>query len=201
VARSVLIVVGDSSQRATLVRMLTETDDWNATSAGTPEEAMHLATTTTPAVALLTVPPDSDRAALNLTDRLTTEFGIPVVLHASKDSHSHAMAVHEGVMGILVDPITPAALRGTLEVAVHRCREMHALRRETESLRRTIEDRKTIERAKGLLMELTALSEREAYARIRQKSMDSQRPMVEIARAIILAYEMNGGIAAPLVKR
>jgi AmiR/NasT family two-component response regulator len=50
-------------------------------------------------------------------------------------------------------------------------------------------------------MELTALSEREAYARIRQKSMDSQRPMVEIARAIILAYEMNGGIAAPLVKR
>ena len=48
-----------------------------------------------------------------------------------------------------------------------------------------------IERAKGLLMEGGRLSEREAYARIRRKSMDTQRPMTEIARAIILSAEVS----------
>jgi len=49
-----------------------------------------------------------------------------------------------------------------------------------------------IERAKGLLVEMERLSEQEAFARIRQKSMDTQRPMAEIARAIILAAEVRG---------
>ena len=51
-----------------------------------------------------------------------------------------------------------------------------------------------IERAKGLLMEMESISEQEAFARIRQKSMDTQRGMAEIARAIILAAEVGGRI-------
>lgn len=49
-----------------------------------------------------------------------------------------------------------------------------------------------IERAKGLLVEMEGISEQEAFARIRQKSMDTGRHMVEIARAIILAAEVRG---------
>jgi response regulator NasT len=95
-------------------------------------------------------------------------------------------------MGILVKPVDPPTLRATLEVAVCRFQEILSLRREAETLRRTLEARKVIERAKGLLVEMERLSEQEAFARIRQKSMDTQRPMAEIARAIILAAEVRG---------
>ena len=70
--------------------------------------------------------------------------------------------------------------------------DFDALRREAEALRRSLEARKVIERAKGLLVEMERVSEQEAFARIRQKSMDTQRPMAEIARAIILAAEVSG---------
>ena len=202
VARSVLIVAADPEQRARIIRILNEADGWNVVEAAESEQAMRIATTASPSVAVLTVAPGYDKPALNLVDRLTTEHGIPVVLLTSEaGAPPQVMAAHEGVMGVLIEPPTSGALRGCLEVAIHRSQEVHALRRETESLRRSIEDRKTIERAKGLLMERAAVTEREAYARIRQKSMDSQRPMVEIARAIILAFEMNGGTASPLLKR
>ena len=94
-------------------------------------------------------------------------------------------------MGFLADPIPPTSLRSTLEVAVRRFSELRALRQEVEVLRQSVEARKVIERAKGLLMEVGRLSEREAYARIRRKSMDTQRPMTEIAQAIILSAEVS----------
>jgi response regulator NasT len=95
-------------------------------------------------------------------------------------------------MGILVKPVDPPTLRATLEVAVCRFQEILALRREAEALRRSLEARKVIERAKGLLVEMERLSEQEAFARLRQKSMDSQQPKAEIARAIILTAEVSG---------
>jgi AmiR/NasT family two-component response regulator len=67
-----------------------------------------------------------------------------------------------------------------------------ALKREAETLRRSLEVRKVIERAKGLLMDRDGIAEQEAFARLRRTSMDTQRPMAEIARAVILAAEVNG---------
>jgi response regulator NasT len=95
-------------------------------------------------------------------------------------------------MGLLVRPVDPATLLAVTELAVCRFQETLALRREAEALRRMLESRKTIERAKGLLMEMEGIAEQEAFARLRQKSMDTQRPMAEIARAVILAAEVSG---------
>jgi response regulator NasT len=129
----------------------------------------------------------------HLTDRLSGEHGVPVVLVAAGglEPVPFRLAAQAGVMGFLVDPIPAASFRSTLEVAVCRFREFRALRQEVEVLRQSVEARKVIERAKGLLMEVGRLSEREAYARIRRKSMDTQRPMTEIARAIILSAEVS----------
>jgi len=101
------------------------------------------------------------------------------------------LAAHTGVMGYVFEPIQAATLSATLEVAVCRFQELRALQQESETLRQTVEARKLIERAKGLLMEVGRISEAEAYARIRRKSMDTQRPMAEIAHAILLSAEMS----------
>jgi AmiR/NasT family two-component response regulator len=94
-------------------------------------------------------------------------------------------------MGLLVRPVDPAGLVTATELAICRFQETLALRREVEALRRMLESRKMVERATGWLMEMENIPEREAFARLRQKSMDTQRPLAEIARAVILAAEVT----------
>jgi AmiR/NasT family two-component response regulator len=191
VTRSVLLVDEDSEHRTRMAQSLNAAGVSVTAEAASPEEAMRAAATAAPDVALLTAALGNG-AGMRLADRLSGEHGVPVILLAPRAaSATMTLAAQPGVMGLLVEPVAPAALRATLEVAVCRHQEILALRKEAEALRRTIEERKIIEQAKGLLMELGRLPERDAYARIRQKSMDTQRPMVEIARAIILAAELN----------
>ena len=160
--------------------------------ASEPDEAMRLAAITRPDVAVLATYFQSGDG-LHLAGRLATEHGVPsVLLSCTADLTLVSRASEPGVMGLLVGPVDPATLHAVTELAVCRFQETLALRREVDELRRTLESRKTIERAKGLLMEMEGMAEQEAFARLRQKSMDMQRPMVEIARAIILVAEVSG---------
>lgn len=190
--RTILVVDPDADHRAVLRRTLAGNGSRMVGEASDPDEAMRQAAMTTPDVAIVAA--DLGQGdGIHLTGRLAMEHGIPaVLLMPAADPPAIARAVQAGTMGILVKPVDPPTLRATLEVAVCRFQEILSLRREAETLRRTLEARKVIERAKGLLVEMERLSEQEAFARIRQKSMDTQRPMAEIARAIILAAEVSG---------
>ena len=68
-------------------------------------------------------------------------------------------------------------------------RELQAIRVENLQLKRNLDERKLIERAKGILMEKEGISENAAYRRIQKLSMDRRKKMVEIAEAIIIAEE------------
>lgn len=105
----------------------------------------------------------------------------PVVLftsHTSPDLVERATAA--GVMAYLLKPLRPAELAPTLDLALARFRE-------TRQLRETLEGRKVIERAKGALMKRYGLSEEDAFRRLRRTAMDTRRPMVEIARALLVS--------------
>jgi response regulator NasT len=189
--RSVLLADPNLEHRQEIARNLGGAKLQLAAEAASPEEAMHFAATVAPDVALIAAFTNGDGA--HLAERLFTEHGLPAVLLASpSEALPLTAAAPAGVMGLLVEPVLPSTLRATVEVAVRRHQENLALRRELETLQRTLESRKLIERAKGLLMELDGIPEEEAFVRIRQKSMDTQRPMADIARAIILAAELTG---------
>lgn len=105
----------------------------------------------------------------------------PVVLftsHTSAELVERARAA--GVMAYLLKPLRAAELAPTLDLALARFRE-------TRQLRETLESRKIIERAKGALMKRYGLSEEEAFRRLRRTAMDNRRPMVEIARALLVS--------------
>ena len=190
--RSILLVDPDSAHRANMARNLTSNASRVAGEASEPDEAMRLAALTRPDVAIIATHFDSGDGA-HLAGRLASEHGIPsVLLSHSADLALASRASEPGVMGLLVRPVDAATLHAVTEMAVCRFQETVALRKEVEGLRRLLESRKTIERAKGFLMEMEGIPEQEAFARLRQKSMDTQRPMVEIARAIILAAEVSG---------
>lgn len=69
-------------------------------------------------------------------------------------------------------------------------KEMRTLKEENERLRKALEERKLIDKAKGLVMKKEGVQEDEAYRRIQKLSMDRRKKMVEIAEAIILADEI-----------
>lgn len=193
-ARSILLVDPDRAHRAHIARSLDATIARVAGEVTDPDEAMRLAAMTRPDVAIVATYFQNGEG-FRLVGRLATEHGIPSLLLLRPGDPTVVPRVTEsGVMGLLVRPVDPATLLAATELAICRFQETLALRREAEALRRLLESRKVIERAKGLLMETEGISEKEAFARLRQKSMDTQRPMAEIARAVILAAELSDRI-------
>ncbi len=94
------------------------------------------------------------------------------------------------VFGYLVKPFDEAVLLPAVEVALANFQEFLRLDRQVRELRETLETRKIVERAKGILMEKLGLTEAEAFRRIQKTSMDKRISMRAVAEAIILTYEI-----------
>jgi response regulator NasT len=119
---------------------------------------------------------------------VTQEAGCPVVLITSRTRDDLvARAQAAGVMAYLIKPLRAAELAPALDLAVARFHE-------TSRLRRTLEERNVIERAKGRLMERMNLTEDEAFRRLRRAAMNSRRPMVEVARALLVSESIAEGL-------
>jgi response regulator NasT len=108
-----------------------------------------------------------------------------VLLTAYGDREFLDRAKRAGVMAYLVKPIKEADLVPTIELAVRHYRTIGELSGTIEDLEATLEARKLIERAKGVLMQRDGLSEGEAFQRIQRASRDGRRPMKEIAEEIL----------------
>lgn len=117
---------------------------------------------------------------------------IPVVMvTAYSQPELVEQAVELGVFAYLVKPIKEGDIMPTIEVAMSRAEEMNALNNEVNNLKEALETRKVVERAKGILIESYGITEAEAFRKIQKLSMNSRKPIREIADAIILAREVN----------
>ncbi len=90
-------------------------------------------------------------------------------------------------MSYLLKPLRAAELAPVLDLAVARFNE-------TRALRRSLEERKIIERAKGRLMARYQLSEDDAFRRLRRAAMDSRRPMIDIAKALLVSESVASDV-------
>lgn len=149
-------------------------------------DALSLVQRTRPHVAIFAVGlPDGDGVAI--ASEVIAKAGCPVVLFTSHTDDTLTERAREaGVMAYLLKPLRPAELAPALDLAVARFRE-------TQELKQTLEDRKVIERAKGRLMARHALTEEQAFQRLRRAAMDARRPMVEIARAVLVSDTVTSG--------
>jgi AmiR/NasT family two-component response regulator len=103
-------------------------------------------------------------------------------------------AVEAGVFGYLIKPVHDNALEAQIEVAVHRFQEQQALRAARDKLQQDLENRKLMERAKGILMKRAGLSEDEAHRRLQQESQKRRTPLADLCRRVIESDEvMSGG--------
>jgi response regulator NasT len=90
----------------------------------------------------------------------------------------------------VVKPFRDAELLPAIEIALARYQEFLEMDNEIDDLKETLDTRKLVERAKGVLMDAQNLKEAEAFRKIQQLSMNTRKPMKEIAQAILLAHEI-----------
>src|SRR5207247_2694722 len=149
------------------------------------EEAVALARSSRPDVAIMDVKmPKLD--GIEAARRILDERPIPIVmLTAYGQDELVGRAVEAGVFGYLVKPFREVDLLPAIQAARARHEELTALREQVDSLAEALAARKSIERAKGLLMTKENLSEEEAFARLRKASQVSGRPLKVVAEAVV----------------
>ena len=132
--------------------------------------------------------PDMD--GIDAAVRVYQERPVPFILvSAFHDPALIARAEADHILGYLVKPIKPADLEPTIALAVRRFEQFQELRREAADLRQALEDRKVIERAKGILMKRGGLNEQEAFRRLQKLASEKSRKLVDIAQMILVAEE------------
>jgi two-component system, response regulator PdtaR len=122
---------------------------------------------------------------------LTEEKIAPVLLlTAYSDRELVERAKEAGVVNYVVKPFREAELLPAIEIAMARYQEFLEMDKQIFDLKETLDTRKLVERAKGILMDTQGLKEAEAFRKIQQLSMNTRKSMKEIAQAILLANEI-----------
>lgn len=115
----------------------------------------------------------------------------PVAMFVDRsDTSMIRAAVEAGVGAYVVDGLKKERIKAILDMAVSRFNAFSALREELDHARQALEERKMIERAKGLLMRRKSLTEEQAYGLMRKAAMDEGRRIAEIARALVTALDI-----------
>lgn len=121
---------------------------------------------------------------------------VPVVVAVeSADAVAAWAAAGCRVVGCLVKPLRADAVGATVAVAVRCAEQFRALRDEADQLRRALEERKVVERAKGLVGRYCGLGEDEAYRRLRKLATNGGKKMVDVARDVLAAGEVFARLA------
>ena len=127
---------------------------------------------------------------IHAADEIVKVAAMPIILISGTYEES---AIERGalssVMAYLIKPVTADGLRAAIAVATRRFKELQQAVEESRELRQTLQDRKIIERAKGILMQRAGLSEQEAFKRLQKLSWDTNQKMVKVAETLLMAEE------------
>lgn len=132
--------------------------------------------------------PDMD--GLEAAGLIYEDQPVPIIIvsaHCENDLIERARTQH--ILAYLVKPIKQSDLAPAIAVSLQRFSELSSLRQEADSLRQALEDRKIIERAKGILMRRNNLDESEAFKRLQKLARDRNKRLAEIAHIILVADE------------
>lgn len=187
----ILLVDDESIIRLDMREMLKEQGHEIVGEASDGQMAVELAEKLTPDLILMDIKmPKMD--GLEAISNINRHRRIPtIMLTAYSQPELVERAVGLGVFGFLVKPVKEHDLLPTIEVVLARAEELTTLEKEVGSLKETLETRKLVEKAKGILMESFGMSESAAFRKIQKLSMDKRKPLKEVADAIILAQEVS----------
>lgn len=180
----VLIADDDGVTLMVLQRALTEMGHEVVAKAGDGEQAVALAREHKPDLGILDIRmPGMDGLAACRAIQGFSAMPI-IVLSAHSEAGLGSEASKAGADAYLVKPFTPAQLGPAIELAL-------ANKLKFQQMNEALESRKLVERAKGILMRQTGMDEEAAYLKLQKTARNENRRLVEVARAVILADQLQ----------
>lgn len=164
--------------------------------ASTAPEAIAMFRDKQPDVVLMDIRLAGPTAAdgIDLAGELLGHRRVPmIIVSAFSDKGKIDRASEAGVFGYLIKPVSGEALAAQIEVASRRFAEHEQLVREKDALAQSLENRKLVEKAKGIFMKRLNLDEPEAHRRLQQESQKRRISIVELAKKIIESEQLLGG--------
>ncbi|MBV9126035.1 MAG: response regulator [Planctomycetes bacterium] len=132
--------------------------------------------------------PDMDGVAAGAL--VNRERPVPVILITGNGDFDLLASAGGGpIMACLTKPVKPVDLQAAITLGLRHFEHFQQLRKENADLRRTLEDRKIIERAKGAIMKRLRVDEEEAFRKLRKAASDQNRKLVEMAQVLLKAEE------------
>jgi AmiR/NasT family two-component response regulator len=191
-SRSLRIVIADdeSDLRDYLQETLSILGHQVVGIAATGRELIEQARTTQPDLVITDIKmPEID--GIDAADEICRNNPIPIILVSAYHDHELVSRAGEShVLAYLVKPIEQRDLETTISIVMRRFEQFQDLRREAADLRQAMEDRKIIERAKGILMQRAELSEDEAYRRLNKTARDGNHKLRDVAQSILMAEDL-----------
>ncbi len=180
-----LVVDEDASLRQLIAKTLVDCGFDRVVEAESTTLGAALATSEKPLLTVLdfSLSGAEEVAAAEKIGSLTT--GPVVLLAAAGESECLEKAWEVGVSQLLMKPFGEEQLKVTIDTAIHQFVELSSLQQEVDKLRETLDARKKIDRAKGVLMK-QGLTEPDAYRRMQKLAMDKRKSLKEVADAILL---------------
>lgn len=99
-------------------------------------------------------------------------------------------AVEAGVSAYIVDGLKKERIKAILDMSISRFNAFSRLKNELAQARTELDERKTVERAKAILMQRRSITEPEAYALLRRTAMNENRRIIDVAQSILTAAEL-----------
>lgn len=119
----------------------------------------------------------------------TSKRAVALFVDQTDDALTQA-ALNAGVSAYVVDGLKMERIKSVLETAIARFKIMRQMQSELNAAKQALQDRKTIDRAKGILMRQRGLSEDDAYTLLRKTAMSQNRKVIDVAHALVTAAEL-----------
>jgi response regulator NasT len=117
----------------------------------------------------------------------------PIAMFVDRsDTQSIEASVEAGVSAYVIDGLRKERVKPIMEMAISRFNAFSRMARELEDARGELENRKVIERAKGILMRSRGLSEEAAYQLLRKTAMNQNRKVADVAQSLVTAADLLG---------
>lgn len=187
---SIVVVEKDRDKAILIVDALMAADDYDISVIGDETGLARKIAARAPDIVLI----DAGNPSRDQLEELTlasAPLERPVAMFVTGASGSLARAaVEAGVSAYIVDGLQPERLKPVLDTAIARFQMFRQMRTELAETKRALQERKVIDRAKGLLMRAHSVPEDQAYALLRKAAMDQGKRVAEVAEALVIAAKL-----------
>ncbi|WP_298933981.1 ANTAR domain-containing protein [uncultured Ruegeria sp.] len=184
---TVVVVEQNQEHAFAIVDALKESGDVDVFVIGNVSGLARQIATHSPDIVLI----DIDNPSRDMLEELTVASGPmerPVAMFVSSAAGGLAKAaVEAGMSAYVVDGLQADRIKPVMDIAIARFQMLRQMRVELEETRRALEERKLIDRAKGLIMKAKGFQEDEAYALLRKTAMNQNRRVADVAEALVTA--------------